>query len=70
MLKPLPKMIEMSTDSIIKFFDTCTYRPIILNDQEIVEWPVDMPEFIFASPTSLVDADYIKTVLLERKLLK
>lgn len=63
-------MIKMGTDLILKFFNTCTYKPLIIHEQEMVEWPGDLEEFIFASPTSLVDGQFIKETLIKEGLLK
>jgi len=60
MLKSLPRMINMSTDMIIKYFSTCTYRSPLMKQAKLIEWPGDKDEWIFASHTSLISSDLIK----------
>ena len=55
MLKSFPSMIKMGTGSILKFLDTCTYKPLVISNEVIVRWPNEMKELVFSSSTSLID---------------
>ena len=59
MLKCLPRMINMGTDMIVKFFSTCIYRSPLMLKAKLIEWPGDRDEFIFASHTSLISKELI-----------
>ena len=59
MLKCFPRMINMNTDMVVKFFSTCIYRSPLMLKPKLIEWPGKKDEFIFASHTSLISRELI-----------
>ena len=70
MLSSFPGMIKQGSDMIWKFFNTCSYKPVLCTTPVVVYWPQDCDEFVFASPTSLITAESLKNALIEHHKIK
>jgi len=47
-------MITQSTDMIVKFLSTCSYRSPLMEEAKLIPWPDELDEYVFASHTSLI----------------
>jgi hypothetical protein len=46
------------------FFDTTSFKPILMQDALIVQWPEGMDDYVFASNTSMITKPQIEARLL------
>lgn len=47
-------MICQSTDMIVKFLSTCTYKSPLMEEAKLIPWPDDLDEYVFACHTSII----------------
>jgi hypothetical protein len=54
MLNSFPQMIHQSTDLIVKFFSSCTFKSPLMQEAKLIPWPENLDEYVFACHTSLI----------------
>ena len=54
MLNSFPQMIANSTDMIVKFLSTCSYKSPLMLEAKLIPWPDELEEYVFASHTSMI----------------
>ena len=59
MLHSIQDMINHGSEIIVKFFDTCTFQPLLMQQPLIVPWPQDLDELVFATGSSLINPDFL-----------
>ena len=69
MLNVLPYMISSDEPLIQNFFDSCIFKPVLIEDALMVQWPTDEDEFIYAAPSSLITEESLEEVLYENHFI-
>ena len=62
-------MVANTSDELLRFFDSCTFRPLSVAYPLIVEWPENLDEHIYASPTILISAINIEDEFVLNEML-
>lgn len=48
------------SEFILNFFNNSGFKPILLQEPILIQWPQDEDEFVFTSPTSLITKDVVE----------
>ena len=54
MLKSLPSMMINDSEFVLNFFNKRSFKPVLLQEAVLVQWPNDLDDLVFTSPTSLI----------------
>ena len=60
MVDIFPQMILTPDSTIIaQFFECCHFKPLCIQEAIILHWPENQQEIIFASPTTMIDKEFL-----------
>ena len=62
-------MVANTSNELLRFFDSCTFRPLSVAYPLIVEWPEGLTEYVYGSPTILISAQNIEDEFVLHEML-
>jgi hypothetical protein len=68
MLKCFPKLMFIQSEIFQQFLNNITFKPALMEKANIIPWPEDLQEFIFASHTSIISDEVLLEALYGNKI--